>query len=101
MICFISDHAYARAKERFGIGKKSLCRLFHKAQRYGIGPKDTTVRLHKYLIGEVMKSGVPKNVRIYGEFVFIYDNECLITVFIIPRNLRKSANIQAKKRRYN
>jgi len=99
VICFISDHAYSRAKERFGIGKKSLFRLFQKAQRFGIGPKDTTGNLHKYMIGEVFKSGIPKNVKIYGEFVFIYDNECLITVFIIPRNIRKAANIQAKKRR--
>lgn len=85
----ITDHAYERAKERLSLNHKALDRMAVKAYKDGIKHSDTTGRLNKYVTNLWSKSKTANNVRIYGEVIFLFAKNRLITVYQIPNELKK------------
>lgn len=82
----ITDHAYDRAKERFSLSAKSLDRMAPKALRQGIGISDCKGELKKY-IGSLQKEAA--QVRIYGEVIYLFYDNKLITVYKVPNEFKR------------
>jgi hypothetical protein len=85
----ITDHAYQRAKERLSISKKSLDRLALTAYEKGIKQSDTAGQLKKYLDKLWFEHKTANNIRIYGEIIYLFCRNRLVTLFQIPPEFKK------------
>ena len=87
----ITKHAFSRAKERLAFKKKTLKRIAEKAFSGGLKHSETNGRLNRYVSSLFLEKREANNVRIYGEVVFLFSQNTLITVYQLPRHLRKRA----------
>lgn len=85
----ITEHAYERAKERLKWKSKVLDKMAEKAFLEGIKHKDTKGSLMRYLTKLWFNYKHCNNVRIYGENIFFFCDNRLITVYQLPNDLRK------------
>lgn len=92
----ITDHAYDRAKERLSLSKDSFCRLALKAYTEGIKAKECKGRLKRYLDKLWFQYKNANNVIIYGENIFFFKDNVLITVYQLPYELRKFIKLNKK-----
>lgn len=96
---FITDHAYDMAKERLSMNRTSFEKLTAKAFVCGIKHSDSAGNLKKYIDSKFFVEKSANNIRIYGENVFIFSKNVLVTVYQVPTNLRKSAlKLQKEKK---
>ena len=87
----ITKHAYKRGKERTGLGKKGFKNLSQRAFNVGLKADEFNwKRINEYL---KCRSGNANNVRLYGEFVYLFDNITLITVLHLNNHLKKYAQL--------
>ena len=93
----ITDHARERAKERLGWNHSALDRMAERALNEGVAHTHTRGRLNRYLGKLYMERKKANNTRLYGEHVFIFSNEVLITVFPLPREMRAAAQKASKR----
>lgn len=87
----ITDHGYVRAKERLSMNRTSFKRLAEIGFINGVKHKDTKGNLRRYIDGIWFAHRNADNVRIYGENIFLFRDNVLITVYQVPNNLRKNA----------
>lgn len=85
----ISNHARQRMKERCGFNRKEQDRMAEKAFYQGITHKQTKGRLHKWVTSLFFKNCNANNIRLFGDFAFIFAGKTLVTVIPIPSNLKK------------
>lgn len=86
----ITKHGEKRIRERSGINKKAVERIVQKAYDVGFTREDTTGQLKKW-IDRIYEKNLPANrVRIYGDNMYLFANEYLITMIQIPNELRKN-----------
>lgn len=83
----ITNHVYIRAKERCGLKHKSLDRIALKAFNNGKVHNDYKGRAKSYLDKVYLMYENINNMRIYGEYIFLFNYNVLITVYLIPRNI--------------
>lgn len=88
---YITDHAYDMAKERLGMNRTSFEKISAKALEFGVKQSDSAGNLKRYIDSKYFAQKSANNIRIYGENLFIFSKQTLITVYQIPNNLRKSA----------
>ena len=88
-VILVSDHAYDRAKERLSLNKKAFLRLAESAFIKGVRHSDTKGSLNKHITKMWFKYRSANNVRIYGENIFLFKDNSLVTVYQLPNNLRK------------
>lgn len=88
-VLHITEHAYERAKERLSWNTKVLDKMAEKAYNEGIKHADTKGQLKKYVDKIWFKHKVCNNIRIYGENIFLFGNNRLITIYQLPNELRK------------
>jgi hypothetical protein len=81
----ITRHAKRRIKIRCG---KSMDRLAEIAFNRGLTHAETTGSLNKYVTYVHMKNTEANNIRLYGDKIYIFCNEVLITVMEIPHKYR-------------
>jgi hypothetical protein len=93
-------HSVDRAKERLSFNSDTLERLSKKALIDGIKHSEANERLRKYFDSLFLERRTANNIRIYGENVYLFHDETLITVFQVPVNLRKIV-IKVKHRKEN
>lgn len=76
----ITRHAIKRSKERFWLNKAALTRLAEKA-----------VRNHKHdkMIERLFGHYREDTVKIYWEYVFIFKEEALVTVYLLKDRLNR------------
>jgi len=80
-LCIATNHAYERAKERFGWNHKTLDKMMGKAFNEGICHNNTKGALSKYISRIWNDHKHCNNIRVYGEdFYFFCDNR-LITLY--------------------
>lgn len=89
MTISITEHAYDRMKERLGWNRKAGERMAQKAFVQGITHGETRGSLHRYLDGIFLSYNNANNMKIYGEAIFIFRNDKLITVYALPTKYRK------------
>lgn len=85
----VTKHANKRIRERCGVNKKSCDRLAQLAFERGIPHKRTKGRLNKWLTKVFFKNERANNIRVYGDKVYIFCDETLITVYQIPQEITK------------
>lgn len=85
----ISSHAYKRARQRISWSRNALNRMTVLAYTCGIRRYQLKGRL-KHYTDELME-GYSKRpeIRIYGEFIYIFRNQTLVTLYQVPCELRK------------
>lgn len=89
----ITNHAFDRAKERLSLNRKSFQRLAEKAFSDGLKHSDVKGRLHRYLDKTFLEYRQASNIRIYGENMFLFRDNVLITVYLVPNELRKNLKV--------
>lgn len=96
----VSRHGERRARERVGLPKRAVERNAQRALTEGIGYREATGALRRYL-GWLYEryDGNGNNIRIYGDKVWIFHDGILITVLNVPGEHRKAAKYQLEKRR--
>ncbi len=87
---YISDHAYERAKERLGLSKKAIERMFSIALEKGLYQKHFSGKMKRYIDSLSMNEHGSAKVRIYGQYVFIIGRkDSLITILNLPNEFKK------------
>jgi hypothetical protein len=90
----ITRHARRRGKERLGLPLRALERLVPKVLQDGRTRSDyRRGRVQRYLDGlanDPLHHGKADNIRIYGEHVFLFNADTLITVLHVPHDLRSA-----------
>ena len=89
----ISAHAYERANERLSWSKPILDKMALKAYEQGKKHSETKSHLNKYISKLYLQYRSANNTRVYGENVYIFSNETLITVYKLPNDLIKYAKL--------
>lgn len=92
----ITEHAYLRGRERFNLGKKSLERLADKAYALGVRRRDSCGTLRRYYDEKRQYSNC---LRIYGDYVFAFNNHVLVTCYRLPSEMVKFVKKPTIKRR--
>ena len=93
----LTNHAYARMRERVGVGRKAAERLVYKVYVLGIGKNEVKGSLYRFITCESRNECYrDTDVKIYGEMVYCFMNTpegtvVLVTVFNIPSSLKKQA----------
>lgn len=90
MNAVVSRHARKRLKERSGLNKKAIQRMVDMAYTQGIRHSQMKGRLHKWVTSVACK-GISNatNIRAYGDKLYLFDRNILVTVIQIPPNLLK------------
>lgn len=92
----ITDHAYKRGKERFKFNKQTLDKMALIAFEKGLTHSDTKGRLNKYLTKLWFDYKTCNNVRIYGEVIYFFKDDLLITLYGVPNELKKNVKVCKK-----
>ena len=90
-----TDHAYFRAAERCGWGKKKAREMMKLASRYGTAPGNLSDGPIKDFLA-ARQDFTPRRVKLYQGYVFIFcstSTRC-ITVYPLPDNLIQKNEIK-------
>ena len=85
----VSRHAEKRMRERCGLNRKAVERMAQKAFDKGIKRSQTKGNLNKWVTGLWSRNKSADNIRLYGDKVYIFCDNVLVTVMQIPRDLVK------------
>ena len=80
----ITKHASKRFKQRRGIPKKSMYKEVFYALTKGKSSDETKGRQKKYFKNIIKSSGQEISTRLFNGFVWIFNNNILITLYPIP-----------------
>lgn len=86
-----------RMRERCGLNKKAIERMANKAYIYGKEHRQTKGKLNKWITSVYFNSTTGSEFRIYGDFLYIFNNDILVTVFRVPNNLLKNMDNYLKE----
>jgi hypothetical protein len=89
----LTKHARKRARKRYRWNSCTLERMAIKAFDSGLRRNNTSGYLRKYLDEKFERHDKTKNVTLYGETVFIFVQNRLITVWHLPVHLRPLAKV--------
>lgn len=92
----ITGHAYDRAKERLSLSRDAFVRQAEKAYESGIAHSQTKGNLKKFMTKLWLQYKKANNMRIYGEVIYLFHDNTLITVYQLPFNLRKYIKLSTK-----
>lgn len=97
----LTFHAISRSEQRLGLKPYSFQKLAIKADLFGFRAREFHGQFKKYLSFEEGKRG--GEIRVFGDFIYVYRESCLITVFGVPgefksalRNFRKALDKKRK-----
>lgn len=85
----LTRHSITRLEQRCGVSKKNAQKVAKRAYRTGITHAETHGNLHRFLDSIYLSQKKGTNMRIYGNAVFVFRGDILITVINIPDNLIK------------
>lgn len=85
----LSKHGRNRMRVRCGIHEGDIKKVSRKAYRKGITHSETIGDLHRYLDEIYLKHRNANNLRIYGDVIYLFRNDKLITALKMPDNLIK------------
>lgn len=94
----VTRHARKRLHERDGTNKASAERKALLALERGCRLEDTKGRLHLWML-EQKEKGSADNLIVYGDKLFIFNGDTLITVTVLPPDIRKNIQAYIKGRR--
>ena len=80
----ISKHAYQRIKERNGWNKKTADRMIKKIYVDGLRKEQIKGYKKQWFMHKEDSSDKNKEYVVYGDYVYIFSNNVLITTFPMP-----------------
>lgn len=83
----LTKHSISRLEQRCGVSKKNALKVAKRAYRTGITHAETHGELHRFLDSIYLSQKKGTNMRIYGNAVYVFKGDVLITVIRIPDNL--------------
>ena len=83
----LTKHSISRLQQRCGVSKKNALKVARRAFRTGITHAETHGELHRFLDSIYLSQKKGTNMRIYGNAVYVFKGDVLITVIRIPDNL--------------
>ena len=90
-----TKHGEDRIRKRVGINKKAVKRLQDIALTKGVTHKDCIGSLHRYVTFLWHQNKAATNIRLYADYVWIFTDLSLVTVFPMPNKYKRHAsNIQ-------
>lgn len=84
----VTRHAAERLKERSGLNKKAIQRIAEKAYAEGVKLNETHGRLYKWCVSVLLATEKRMTLRLYGDKLYIFGGQVLVTIYQIPANLR-------------
>ena len=93
----VSKHASQRLKERCGLKKKSVRRMADIAFMKGMKEEDTSGQLNRFMVKLYCTNMDANNIRISGNYIYIFCCETLVTVLHVPHRLKNHVNEQQKR----
>lgn len=84
----VSRHAYERLHERCGLSRKAATRMAEKAFYIGMKHSDTKGQINRWITSLYFNNKNANNIRLYGNFAYIFCNKILVTILEIPNNLK-------------
>ena len=88
----ITKHAYDRGKDRLGWKKNTLRRMSKRAWRRGLTYLDTKGKIRDFVNDKKKNYPFVDAIRIYGENIYFFSEDKLITVYRLNNDLAKLAN---------
>tara|TARA_Y100000034_G_C6856251_1_gene389168 strand:+ start:869 stop:1171 length:303 start_codon:yes stop_codon:yes gene_type:complete len=82
-----SDHCYKRAKNHFKWNKSATERMADIALNNGITHSESKGRLSRFITKKWFKYKHANNVRIYGDNIYFFKDNLLITLYRVPNSL--------------
>lgn len=76
----VSRHAYERLHERCGLSRKTATRMAEKAFYIGMKHSDTKGQINRWITSLYFNNKNANNIRLYGNFAYIFCNKILVTV---------------------
>lgn len=83
----LTKHSISRLEQRCGVSKKNAPKVAKRAFRTGITHAETHGELHRFLDSIYLSQKKGTNMRIYGNAVYVFKGDVLITVIRVPDNL--------------
>lgn len=96
----LTKHSITRLEQRCGVSKKNAPIVAKRAFKQGITHAETHGNLHRFLDTLYLSQKKGTNMRIYGNAVYVFKEDVLITVINIPNNLMKDVK-ELKEERSN
>lgn len=87
----LTHHGEQRMSDRVGLNHDASQRLVDRALGEGIRPSETRGSLRRYLDGLYLSKRNATNIRVYGEHVYLFDDDRLITVLHLPCDFKRAA----------
>lgn len=94
----LSHHAKKRMKERCGLNKKAAERLAIIAFTQGLTHAELRGRVKRYVDYLYLKEQRANAIKIYGNEIFLFRGNMLITVLDLPSRFTRSVQQLSKKR---
>lgn len=83
----VTKHAQARGKKRLNLGSKNLVNLAKHAFVDGLDYFKTITNKDDRNISKIKNGVSANNIKIYGHGIFIMNDNVLLTVLALPKNL--------------
>lgn len=84
----LTAHAQQRLKERCGLQKKSKERIAAKVFEKGLSIEETNGSIRKWMTMVFYNNTNVNNIRLYGDKIYLFADQTLITVLFVPKHLR-------------
>jgi hypothetical protein len=84
----VTNHAEKRFKERLGLPKSACQKHAQIAYDEGFKHEDARGKAKRYLDKLFLEHRNANAMRVYGEFVYLFTGETLITVLNLPKSVR-------------
>lgn len=95
----VSIHAKERMKERCKIKSKSVERLARIAFEKGLTHAETSGALNGYINSLYLYNRQANNIRLYGDKIYIFCNDVLVTVLDTPKRFLNIVNILMRRKK--
>jgi hypothetical protein len=96
----LTYHSDLRIFDRVGGKKKGNQRIANKALTNGISLNETTGKLRRYLDKQKFQGDChANNIMLYGNGIYLFDDNVLITVLTLPSEYCKIVSKAMKKKR--
>lgn len=97
----LTKHSIIRLEQRCGVTKKNAPTVAKRAFKRGITHAETHGNLHRFLDTLYLSQKKGTNMRIYGNAVYVFKEDVLITVINIPKNLMEDVKELKKMKGIN
>lgn len=87
----VTRHAKQRVRERVGIPARAVQRYAETAYKDGLRHSELTGGLLRYIDGVYLSKRKANDIRVYGEYAFLFQDTILITIINIPNRYKRAA----------